>query len=232
MAPLCDAHRDFEVELETDPDVVRYPGNGHARTPGGRRVPSPSGRRRHLLLGLLGGLCRWGFCRLVGTGITDTCQPLGDPAASRARLSAVASLLAQRPCQRRRRELLRHGFADLGLCRIFGQTMTVNVASRATMAAVGLEFVRTFFMDWVEPNPGADQGEVEYAITRWRWQASGPTVGDRTAPRQSRGLPTRRCCDRVSRAARRLPDRPDRAALPQRPAWSARSYCRTPRRAD
>ncbi len=41
------------------------------------------------------------------------------------------------------RELVRHGFEDLGLTRIFAETMTVNAASRATMTAVGLQHVRT-----------------------------------------------------------------------------------------
>jgi hypothetical protein len=42
------------------------------------------------------------------------------------------------------RELTRHGFEDLGLDRIFAETMAVNTASRATMASVGLRQVRTF----------------------------------------------------------------------------------------
>src|SRR5947208_14946477 len=61
------------------------------------------------------------------------------------------------------RELLRHGFEDLGLRRVFAETMAVNEASRATMAAVGLRYVRTFSADRDEPIPGAEHGEVEYA---------------------------------------------------------------------
>jgi RimJ/RimL family protein N-acetyltransferase len=47
--------------------------------------------------------------------------------------------------------------------------MAVNEASRATMASIGLRYVRTFFPDWDEPLPGAEHGEVEYAITREQW---------------------------------------------------------------
>jgi hypothetical protein len=39
--------------------------------------------------------------------------------------------------------------------------MTVNVGSRATMVAVGMEYVRTFYPGWDEPVPAAGQGEVE-----------------------------------------------------------------------
>src|SRR3954465_5654226 len=63
------------------------------------------------------------------------------------------------------RELLRHGFEDLGLTRIFAETMAVNTASRATMAAIGMHHVRTFHMDGDEPLPGSELGEVEYEIT-------------------------------------------------------------------
>ena len=33
----------------------------------------------------------------------------------------------------------------------------------------GLTWVRTFFVDWPEPLPGAEHGEVEYALTRGEW---------------------------------------------------------------
>jgi RimJ/RimL family protein N-acetyltransferase len=69
------------------------------------------------------------------------------------------------------RELLRHGFEDLGLTRIFAETMAVNTASRATMAAIGMQCVRTFHMDWDEPLPGSELGEVEYEMTRPQWLA-------------------------------------------------------------
>jgi RimJ/RimL family protein N-acetyltransferase len=67
------------------------------------------------------------------------------------------------------RELVRHGFADLGLKRVFAQTMAVNEASRATMASVGLTFVRSFHEHHDEPLPGSEQGEVEYELTHQAW---------------------------------------------------------------
>ena len=67
------------------------------------------------------------------------------------------------------RELVRHGFEDLGLTRIFAQTMAVNQPSRATMVSVGLKFVRTFAEEYDVLIPGQEKGEVEYDITRERW---------------------------------------------------------------
>ncbi len=75
------------------------------------------------------------------------------------------------------RELVRYGFEDLGLSRIFAETMVVNAGSRATMAAVGLEHVRTFHLDCDEPIPGAEHGEVEYALTREQWLAGRGSPG-------------------------------------------------------
>lgn len=67
------------------------------------------------------------------------------------------------------RELIRYGFEDVGLVRIFAETMAVNAASRATMASVGMQFVRTFQLAFDEPVPGGELGEVEYAISREQW---------------------------------------------------------------
>src|SRR4051794_5369673 len=54
------------------------------------------------------------------------------------------------------RELLRHAFEDLGLHRVFAQTMAVNTGSRATMAAVGLQYVRTLAGDVDDGPPGSE----------------------------------------------------------------------------
>jgi RimJ/RimL family protein N-acetyltransferase len=70
------------------------------------------------------------------------------------------------------RELIRYGFDELGLTRIFAQTLAVNTPSRATMAAAGLTFTRAFTSGdaYDELVPGAEQGEVEYEMTRAAWQ--------------------------------------------------------------
>ncbi|WP_240627628.1 GNAT family N-acetyltransferase [Streptomyces scopuliridis] len=69
------------------------------------------------------------------------------------------------------RELVRYGFEDLGLTRIFAMTAAANNASRATMAAGRLQCVRTFHADPGDWPPGTDLRAVEYAITREQWNA-------------------------------------------------------------
>ncbi len=62
--------------------------------------------------------------------------------------------------------LVDKAFTELGARRVFARTMTVNTRSRRVMEKIGLRHVRTFFVEWPDPLPGSDQGEVEYALTR------------------------------------------------------------------
>lgn len=64
------------------------------------------------------------------------------------------------------RALIGKGFAELGVERVFAETMAVNVASRRVMEKAGLRYVRTFHQDWPDRIPGDEQGDVEYALTR------------------------------------------------------------------
>lgn len=70
------------------------------------------------------------------------------------------------------RALVAKGFAELGLSRIWGQTMAVNARSRRVMEKAGLRYVRTFHLQWDDPIPGVEHGEVEYALTRDDWRAA------------------------------------------------------------
>jgi len=174
LVPLSDEHLEHEVDLDSDPEVMRYLGNGRARTreeverlhrhrlAAARRVPG---------LGFWAGLVDGEF---VGWWILEPPQRTDQgPVEGQAELgyrimrrhwrNGLASDGA--------RELIRHGFEDLGLTRIFAETMAVNAASRATMTAVGMQYVRTLHTDWEEPIAGSELGEVEYAISSQQWLA-------------------------------------------------------------
>jgi RimJ/RimL family protein N-acetyltransferase len=68
------------------------------------------------------------------------------------------------------RALICKGFTELGVRRVFAETMAVNLASRRVMVKSGLEYVRTFHEDFPDPIAGAEHGEVEYALTRATWE--------------------------------------------------------------
>ncbi|MET8389162.1 GNAT family N-acetyltransferase [Streptosporangium canum] len=171
LVPLSDDHLDYEVELDSDPEVMRYL-TGRART---RAEVEAFHRQRLAVAGRVPGLGFWaGFVdgEFVGWWILQPPERADQgPADGQAELGYR---LLRRHWRRGlasegARELIRHGFDDLGLDRIFAETMTVNTASRATMAAVGMRYVRTFHLDWDDPILGSDLGEVEYTITRREW---------------------------------------------------------------
>jgi RimJ/RimL family protein N-acetyltransferase len=70
------------------------------------------------------------------------------------------------------RELIRKGFTELGAERVYAETMAVNTGSRRVMEKAGLRYVRTLHLDWPERIPGDEHGEVEYALTKAEWEAA------------------------------------------------------------
>jgi RimJ/RimL family protein N-acetyltransferase len=178
LVPLSEEHLEHEIELDSDPEVMRYLGNGRART---REQVEVLHRGRLAVASRVAGLGFWaGFldAEFVGwwilepperadQGPVDGQAELGYRILRRHWRKGLASEGA--------RELIRYGFQDLGLTRIFAETMAVNAASRATMAALGMQHLRTFHADWQEPIPGSELGEVEYAISRQQWLARQPT---------------------------------------------------------
>ncbi|WP_435593388.1 GNAT family N-acetyltransferase [Nocardia sp. bgisy118] len=175
LVPLADEHLDYEVELDSDPEVMRYLGNGTARS---HPEVEEAHRRRLTAAALTPGLGYWiglvddhfvGWWVLAAPG-----RPDQGPVEGQAELGyrLLPQHWRQGLAREGARELLRHGFEDLGLTRIFAETMMINTASRATMASIGMEYVRTFHLQWEHPIPGAEQGEVEYAITSDHWRST------------------------------------------------------------
>lgn len=172
LVPLSEEHLGHEVELDSHPEVMRYLGDGRGRT----REEVEALHLRRLAtarsvpgLGFWAGLVDGGF---VGWWILEP-PTRADQGSSKGQAELGYRLLPRHwrkgLASEGSRELIRHGFQDLGLTRIFAETMAVNVASRATMAAVGMRHVRTFHQDFEEPLPGSELGEVEYAIEREQW---------------------------------------------------------------
>ncbi|MFI7131966.1 GNAT family N-acetyltransferase [Nonomuraea sp. NPDC050153] len=174
LVPLSDEHLEHEVELDADPEVMRYLGSGRARS---REEVEVLHRDRLAVAGQVAGLGFWaGFVdgQFVGWWILEPPERIDQgPVEGQAELGyrLLRRCWRQGLASEGARELIRHGFEDLRLTRVFAETMAVNTASRATMAALGMEHIRTFHMEWDEPLPGSDLGEVEYAITREQWLA-------------------------------------------------------------
>ncbi|KAK0646214.1 N-acetyltransferase GCN5 [Cercophora newfieldiana] len=200
LVPLSDAHLEHEIQLDSDPEVVRFVGNGKPRS----REQVEQLHRGRIARGMrVPGLGFWaGFLRTGSPSISDLKRTEGDdtfvgfwiltppkpgyqpehpsPVDGQAELGyrLVRKYWRQGLAKEGAKELLRYGFQDLGLHRVFAETMAINVASRATMASVGMRLERTFFEEFEEMIPGSEEGEVEYAITREHWQTMMQPPGD------------------------------------------------------
>lgn len=172
LVPLSNEHLEHEVELDGDPEVMRYLGSGRARTP---EEMEELHHNRLAIAQRAPGLGFWaGFLdgQFVGWWILEPPErPDQGPVEGQAELGyrLLRRWWRQGLGSEGARELLRYGFEDLGLSRVFAETMAVNAPSRATMAAVGLQHVRTFHLSFDESLPGSSLGEVEYAMSREQW---------------------------------------------------------------
>jgi len=75
------------------------------------------------------------------------------------------------------RALIDKGFTELGVQRVFAETMAVNTASRRVMEKSGLRFARSFHAEWPVRIPGDEHGEVEYALDRDEWEQDRAGAG-------------------------------------------------------
>jgi RimJ/RimL family protein N-acetyltransferase len=73
--------------------------------------------------------------------------------------------------------LVHKAFTELGVQRVYAETMAVNTASRRVMTRAGLRYRRTFHLSWPETIPGTEQGDVEYALTRAEFDGPQPLDG-------------------------------------------------------
>jgi RimJ/RimL family protein N-acetyltransferase len=71
--------------------------------------------------------------------------------------------------------LIRKGFTEFDVERIYALTMVVNARSRRVMEKCGLTQVRIFHEEWPHEIEGSEHGDVEYALTRAEWEAQRPS---------------------------------------------------------
>nr|WP_246215363.1 GNAT family N-acetyltransferase [Modestobacter muralis] len=173
LEPLSDAHREFEVALDGDPQVMRYlEPRPRTRTEVlARHVERLAVAARAPGLGFWvgsvdGDPVGWWLLDVPG-------RPDQGPGEGQAELGyrLLPPWWRQGLATEGALELVRHAFADLGLRRVLAETMAVNAGSRAVLAAVGMRHVRTFHLEWQTPLAGAEHGEVEYELTREEWLA-------------------------------------------------------------
>lgn len=155
---------DALVELDSDPEVMRFLTGGVATplaTVRDEQLPKLLAQYdRHPGLGRWAALDR-GTGDFLGWFALDP-SPDGTEAelGYRLRRSAWGRGLATEGS----RALVRYAFDRVGVRRVWAETMAVNDRSRRVLAKAGLRHVRTFHLQWDDPTPGTEHGEVEYEV--------------------------------------------------------------------
>ena len=204
LVPLADRHLELEVELDSDPEVLRY----IAGWPRSTEEVVASHARRMALAGKLDALGYWmAFGSDGGRRATtppereDDGEFIGlmmlppahgpdqpdDPTVCDLGYRLVRRYWRQGLASEASRALLGHAFDTVGQSRVIAQTMAANAGSRAVMEAIGMRYVRTYFPPWDDPLPDAEQGEVEYEITRQMWTAHPGRDATARSPGAARG---------------------------------------------
>lgn len=177
LHPLRAEHLEHLVELDSDPEVLRYL-YGRARSR--EEVEAHMGHRLDPQR-QAEGLGYWaGFVDRVFVGWWLLKRPdqleVGDPVDAEVGYRLLRRFWRQGLASEGSREFLRYAFADLGVPRVTAVTMAVNEGSRAVMTSLGMTYQRTFHPEFDDPIPGTEHGEVVYAITRQEWSAQSGGV--------------------------------------------------------
>ena len=166
---------DVLVETDSDPAVMRHLTGGEPSLP-------PEVVREQVLPRILATYERWGGrFGLLAAYERDTGRCVGwfqlrrDPDGPgdevelgyRLRQAAWGRGLATEGV----RALLHKAFGELGLQRVYGDTMAVNTGSQRVMAKAGMRVVAELpTPDGMERVEGAERGGVRYTVTREQWQ--------------------------------------------------------------
>jgi RimJ/RimL family protein N-acetyltransferase len=111
--------------------------------------------------------------------VTPTAEPMvdwpdappGDTAVASLGYRLRASAWGRGYATEGAQALVRRAFTELGVSRIVATTMAVNTASRRVLEKAGLTCTRTVHLDWPQPLPGNEHGDVEYQLDRSAWAA-------------------------------------------------------------
>jgi RimJ/RimL family protein N-acetyltransferase len=149
------------IELERDPEVMRYLNGGHAvdhsQGNSDANFLMPRGNESYV----------WAARRLTNDAFIGwfCLYPESDKVAElgyRLRRVEWGQGLASEGAA----ALIEWGFSNCGYDTIFASTMAVNLGSRRVMEKIGMKYVRTVFDECPVPIPGSEHGEVKYEVLR------------------------------------------------------------------
>ncbi|WP_374368855.1 GNAT family N-acetyltransferase [Dongia sp.] len=164
LSPCCPGDCADFMELERDPEVMRFLNGGHAvdhdRVDPNATFLMPRGTEPYVWTArrtgngaFVGWFCLWPENdKLAELGYRLRRTEWGQGFASEG---AAA--------------LVNWGFSSGGYDKIVATTMAVNLASRRVMEKIGMNHARTITADQPDPIPGSEHGEVWYELLRSGW---------------------------------------------------------------
>ena len=164
LSPCCpDDSADF-INLELDPEVMRFLNGGHAvdheRTEENAAFLMPRGTERYIWTArrttnnaFVGWFCLWPeSVGLAELGYRLRREDWGQGLASQGAFALVD-----------------WGFKSAGYGTIVATTMAVNQGSRRVMEKIGMNYAYTVAYDGPDAIAGSEHGEVWYEVTRSQW---------------------------------------------------------------
>ncbi|MFE3019430.1 GNAT family N-acetyltransferase [Streptomyces sp. NPDC059256] len=172
LRPIIESDLDHLLDLDSDPDVMRFIDGGPPPTRDYlRKRALPRFIQRHPGTDRPG---YWAVCEPESGKFFGWMEfrPIVDTSGEVVELGyrLTRSAWGRGYATECARVLIRKGFNDWGVQTVTANTMTVNHSSRRVMEKSGLTLVRTTFDEWPDYIEGAEFGDVHYELTRSQWQ--------------------------------------------------------------
>ncbi|CCH21753.1 GNAT family N-acetyltransferase [Micromonospora lupini] len=169
---LTTADVDAIVELDSDPEVMRFLTGGVATpraTVRDEQVPRLLAQYERRP-----GLGRWAALDPAGGDFLGwfALDPSEDGSEAELGYRLRRSTWGRGLATEGSRALVRYAFDTVGVRRVWAETMAVNERSRRVLEKAGLRHVRTFHLQFDDPIPGTEHGEVEYELRADEWAAA------------------------------------------------------------
>ncbi|GAA2193144.1 GNAT family N-acetyltransferase [Micromonospora lupini] len=169
---LTAADVDAIVELDSDPEVMRFLTGGVATpraTVRDEQVPRLLAQYEQRP-----GLGRWAALDRAGGDFLGwfALDPSEDGSEAELGYRLRRSTWGRGLATEGSRALVRYAFDTVGVRRVWAETMAVNERSRRVLVKAGLRHVRTFHLQFDDPIPGTEHGEVEYELRADEWAAA------------------------------------------------------------
>jgi RimJ/RimL family protein N-acetyltransferase len=170
LSPCSPSDRVDFIDLELDPQVMRYLNGGRAIDPEhidpNATFLMPRGTEPHVWTArrttssaFVGWFCLWPDSETVAElGFRLRQMDWGQGLASEGASALIA-----------------WGFGSKGYDKIVSCAMAVHQGSRRVMEKIGMRYVRTASAEG-DPFPGTEHGDVWYALTRSEWSGRPPAL--------------------------------------------------------